>query len=192
MLAGKQLLAERLIQRKFGLERSPAWPKVEKTFQAAHPRCAACGATGLLNVHHIFPFHYVVLVGRPDLELDPRNLLTLCIGPDCEHHVLLGHLDDYESYNPKVLRFVQALAGKSNRQIRADAAWQQAHAAKPKHFDDMTPAEQSAFKKKLDRKFRPIPAIVAVAARAREQIPSISANVDDENETGFDFGTASA
>jgi hypothetical protein len=104
------------------------------------------------------------------LELDPRNLLTLCIRPDCEHHVLLGHLDDYESYNPKVLRFVQALAGKSNRQIRADAAWQQAHAAKPKHFDDLTPAEQSAFKKKLDRKFRPIPAIVARAARARAKI----------------------
>jgi hypothetical protein len=50
------------------------------------------------------------------------------------------------------------------RQIRADAGWQQARAAKPKHFDDLTPAEQSAFKKKLDRKFRPIPAIVAVAA----------------------------
>lgn len=60
-----------------------------------------------------------MLVGRPDLELDPRNLLTLCIRPDCEHHVLLGHLDDYESYNPKVLGFVKAYAasptGKSGR-----------------------------------------------------------------------------
>jgi hypothetical protein len=57
------------------------------------------------------------------------------------------------------------------RQIRADAAWQRAHAAKPKHFDDMTSAEQSAFKKKLDRKFRPIPAIFAVAAQARNNVP---------------------
>jgi hypothetical protein len=63
------------------------------------------------------------------------------------------------------------LSGKSSRQIRADTAWQQAHAAKPKHFDDMTPAEQSAFKKKLDRKFEPIPAIVAKAAQARKNVP---------------------
>jgi hypothetical protein len=28
-------------------------------------------------------------------------------------------------------------------------------------LDDLTPAEQIAFKKQLDRKFRPIPAIVA-------------------------------
>ena len=56
------------------------------------------------------------------------------------------------------------------RQIRADAGWQQARAAKPKHFDDLTPAEQSAFKMKLDRKFRPIPAIVAVAAQARAEL----------------------
>jgi hypothetical protein len=30
----------------------------------------------------------------------------------------------------------------------------------------MTPAEQNAFKKKLDHKFRPIPAIVTKAAQA--------------------------
>ena len=34
----------------------------------------------------------------------------------------------------------------------------------------MTPAEQTAFKKKLDRKFKPIPAIVAKAAKARAEI----------------------
>jgi hypothetical protein len=37
-------------------------------------------------------------------------------------------------------------------------------------LDDLTPAEQSAFKKKLDRKFRPIPATVAVAAQARSKL----------------------
>jgi hypothetical protein len=73
-------------------------------------------------------------------------------------------------FNPNVLGFVKVFAGKSNRQIRADAAWQQAHAAKPKHFNDLTPAEQSAFKKKLDRKFRPIPAIVAKATQARAEL----------------------
>jgi hypothetical protein len=29
-------------------------------------------------VHHIFPFHYCIALGRPDLELDDRNLITLC------------------------------------------------------------------------------------------------------------------
>ena len=38
------------------------------------------------------------------------------------------------------------------------------------HFDDMTPAKQSAFKKKLDRKFRPIPALVAKATQARAKL----------------------
>jgi len=31
-----------------------------------------------LQVHHIFPFHYCIALGRPDLELDDRNLITLC------------------------------------------------------------------------------------------------------------------
>jgi len=39
------------------------------------------------------------------------------------------------------------------------------------HFDDLPPAEQSAFKKKQDRKFRPIPALVAKAALARKNVP---------------------
>ena len=67
----------------------------------------------------IFLFHYVVLVGRPDLELDPRNLLTLCIRPDCEHHVLLGYLGDYESYNPKVLGFVKACSSCQRLELNA-------------------------------------------------------------------------
>ena len=55
------------------------------------------------------------------LELDPRNLLTLCIGPDCEHHVLLGHLDDYESFNPKVLGFMKACS--SCQRLEPNATW---------------------------------------------------------------------
>jgi len=47
------------------------------------------------------------MCGRPDFELDPRNLLTPCVHHDCEHHVLIGHLDDYESYNRHVLAFVK-------------------------------------------------------------------------------------
>jgi hypothetical protein len=83
----------------------------------------------------MFPFHYVVLCERPDLELDPRNLITLCIHHENEHHVLLGHLDDYESYNPDVLAFVKNYSGLTSQQIRADQLWQKAVAGRPKHFD---------------------------------------------------------
>jgi hypothetical protein len=161
------LAADRLIQKKFGLSRSPDWPKVEKTFLAAHPRCVVCGQTKPLNVHHKFPFHYVVLCGRPDLELDPRNLITLCVPPNYEHHLLLGHLDDYESYNPRVLTAVKTYASQTAVKIRKAVKWQQARTAKPRHLDQMTPAEKIAFKKMLDRKFPLKPALFVKAVQAR-------------------------
>lgn len=155
--------ADRAIRQTFQLDRSPAWPDVAKNFRIAHPYCAACGGTQQLNIHHKFPFHYVVLCQRPDLELDPRNLLTLCAYHDCEHHVLLGHLDDYESYNPRVLEFVKKYSDMTSRQIRADAAWQETAAKKPKHLDQMSATEMDAFKKMLDAKFPPNAAIMAKA-----------------------------
>ena len=127
--------AEKIIRKKFQLVRSSAWPDVAKSFRTANPFCAACGDAEELNVHHKFPFHYVVLCERPDLELDPRNLITLCIHHENEHHVLLGHLDDYESYNPDVLAFVKNYSGLTSQQIRADQLWQKAVAGRPKHFD---------------------------------------------------------
>src|SRR6266436_3820216 len=136
-LVDKRAAADAIISQKLQLERSPAWPQVEKVFRAKNPKCQACNETQDLNVHHMYPFHYVVLCGRPDLELDERNLMTLCTRQDTEHHILLGHLDDFESYNPDVKQFVKTYAGKSNQQIRADAAFQTAHAAKPKHIDLM-------------------------------------------------------
>jgi hypothetical protein len=159
--------ADAAILQKFQLARSPAWPDVEHAFRAAHPHCAACGETIMLNVHHIFPFHYVVLCGRPDLELDFRNLLTACVRPDCLHHLELGHLDDFESYNPAVLKFVSKYSGMTSVQIRAHAEWQKAQANRPKHLDEMTQAEKDAFKKMLDRKLPPHPAIMAKATAAR-------------------------
>lgn len=160
------------IERKFGLPRSPAWDKVQKAFLTTHPHCAACGETGQLNVHHKFPFHYVVLCGRADLELDPRNLMTLCVRPDCQHHLLLGHLDDYESYNRNVEKFVKTYSGQTSLQIRSVAAWKKAHAAKPKHLDQMTQAEKDNFKRLLDRLFKLKPAMMTKAVRARATLNS--------------------
>jgi hypothetical protein len=77
-------------------------------------------------------------------------------------------VDDYESCNPHVLGFVQKYAGLTSQQIRADPKWQAATAKKPKHFDQISDADRDAFKKLLDAKFPPLPAIMAKAMAARD------------------------
>lgn len=79
-------------QPLFGVPRSPKWESVRKRFLFEHPSCAACGATALLNVHHVRPFHIF-----PTLELDTGNLITLCEGP-MACHFALGHLGDWRSF----------------------------------------------------------------------------------------------
>jgi 5-methylcytosine-specific restriction endonuclease McrA len=79
-----------------------------------------------LQVHHIKPFHL-----HPHLELEPTNLITLCEVKGRDHHLLLGHLDEWASYNERVREDVKRHHGKSANQIRADKAWQQAVARRP-------------------------------------------------------------
>ena len=69
--------------------RSPKWPTVRKHHLERFPTCAACGCDKDLDVHHIIPFSI-----KPELELDPNNLISLCsssneFGLNC-HHVM-GH-----------------------------------------------------------------------------------------------------
>ena len=79
-------------------KRSNKWPAVEKKFLKDNPTCAACGSTTKLNVHHIHPFH-----AFPERELDPTNLITLCMDPKTECHILIGHGDNFRDYNPNVV-----------------------------------------------------------------------------------------
>lgn len=74
--------------------RSPKWRTVRQDHLRANARCAACGRTRDLEVHHIKPVHLF-----PELELDPNNLITLCSN-SC--HILFGHLMDFKSWNPIV------------------------------------------------------------------------------------------
>ena len=97
-------------------ERSGDWPRVRADFVRLHPVCEACGTKKDLNVHHIVPFHL-----DSSLELDPKNLITLCR----EHHFRIGHDPDgpwlprkpnwYDS-NPNVRR--DALAVRKGRKVR--------------------------------------------------------------------------
>ena len=79
-----------------GAKRSDKWPTVEKHFREAHPTCAACGGNKNLNVHHCMPFHL-----DPAKELDPTNLITLCMG-EKECHLHIGHGGSFKQYNPNV------------------------------------------------------------------------------------------
>lgn len=76
--------------------RSPKWREVEKNWKREHASCAACGGTRLIQVHHVVPFHL-----HPELELDEKNLITLCMSK-WECHIRIGHGDDFKAYNPDV------------------------------------------------------------------------------------------
>jgi hypothetical protein len=78
-----------------GAKRSKHWNKIRDQFLEQHCQCAACGSTKNLNVHHKLPFHL-----HPELELDPANLITLCMDNDC--HLLIGHGTNFKAYNPNV------------------------------------------------------------------------------------------
>ena len=95
----------------FGIHRSSKWAEVVKEHLARQPTCVCCKSTQPrripVQVHHIFPFHYCVALGRADLELDERNLITLCSkshnGIGDNHHLWVGHLDNFQSSNPYVV-----------------------------------------------------------------------------------------
>lgn len=83
-----------------GAARSSRWTAVRRDHLTLDPVCAVCGGKSSLVAHHIEPFHL-----RPDLELDPANLVTLCesgkFGVNC--HLLVGHLGNFRRINRDVL-----------------------------------------------------------------------------------------
>jgi hypothetical protein len=102
---GRRNAAKSLIDEVLGVDprgtlpdvkRSGKWPKVEREHLSLHPACAVCGRRDRVNAHHVLPYHL-----WPEHELDPENLITLCVEPhDC--HLLFGHLGDFKAYNPTV------------------------------------------------------------------------------------------
>ena len=78
-------------------KRSGKWKVIERLHLDQHPNCAACGGSIRIQVHHEKPFHL-----DPPLELDLKNLITLCMGP-FECHLRIGHGDNFKAYNPHVV-----------------------------------------------------------------------------------------
>lgn len=155
---------------RHGFARSGSWPAVERAFLKANPLCAACAVPGApVQVHHWNPFHYLhdPAIGRPDLELDPRNLISLCETeegtPGENHHLDIGHLGNFKEGN---LRVAEDAAGRyhgmTNDAIRADAGWQdEEREGRLKPLDLMTVDEKHAFRVRLDAELPADPVILA-------------------------------
>jgi len=145
-----------LAAAEHGLTRSPHWPHVRAEQLRRQPACQATGLTeadGAQNeAHHRFPFHEVVLAGRPDLELDLRNLITLARHP-VDAHLIIGHLDDFRSSNLDVAEDCARWHGKSMEEVRADPIWQGKHTARMKPWADWTEQEKKDFRERLDQVF---------------------------------------
>lgn len=102
---------------KIAKERSPKWPSVEKKHLKRQPTCAACGGNMNLNVHHKKPFHLF-----PELELEPTNLITLCMDGDKDCHIKLGHGGSFKAYNPNVEEDVKTVAENFNMELLTEVA----------------------------------------------------------------------
>ena len=132
------------------IPRSDKWPAVETAHLQRQPACVACGQGQPkhgLQVHHMLPFHFCVKLGRPELELDERNLMTLCDETINNHHLLLGHLGDFQSYNPNVKADVAGPLGKlGDDQIDTDPTWQAEMRQRPPFLNQMSPQDIANFK----------------------------------------------
>jgi 5-methylcytosine-specific restriction enzyme A len=78
-----------------GRRRSPRWPKLRRAWLADNPRCAACGGSKAVEVHHCVPFSW-----RPDWELERSNFLTLCEQSPWDCHLRIGHCGNWTKANP--------------------------------------------------------------------------------------------
>ena len=140
--------------------RSPHWPAVERTVLHLHPFCACCGPNTHdkgLQVHHRRPVQYCIALGRPDLEIDPRNLIVLCEtehnDPEANHHLLIGHLGNFKSDNVHVSDDVELFAGMDAPSIQADPRWLARKATRLKLLTDMTDADKADFRALMDAMF---------------------------------------
>jgi hypothetical protein len=144
--------------RTIGHGRSSHWPTVEKAFRKVHPQCTCClvHSTKHVQIHHRFPFHYAIALGRPDLELDPRNLITLCewpSHPSPDHHLLIGHLENFQSSNLDVAEDAITFRGMSAAEIKKDKRWIKKVASRLTPLDKMTAKDKKAFTHRMNATF---------------------------------------
>ena len=150
-----------LILQKYGLVRSNLWPDAQKAFLAKNQKCAVCPSSLRLQVHHVYPFHLCHLVYRGDLELDERNFMVLCEENVNDHHLLLGHLGSFVSYNTGVRNGIIAFAGSlpslAAADIKSNQSWQKLMRVRPLPWEQWSHQQKLDFRKLLDDTFSFIP-----------------------------------
>lgn len=138
-----------------GFIRSSHWPAVEREKKKICPACIICGVTEAIQIHHVFPFHYCVALGRPDLELDLRNLVTVCETnaklKEQNHHLLIAHLDDFKSANLKVIADSVTFKNMTAAQIKESPLWIVAKAGKLIPLNQMSDAQKRELRALMDR-----------------------------------------
>lgn len=86
-----------LAVRELAVPRSRAWPLVRRTHLRLEPACQWCGTRDDAEVHHIVPVHV-----DSTRELDPANLITLCMA-DGKCHYRRGHRgQSWLAYDPAI------------------------------------------------------------------------------------------
>ena len=140
------------VAKKHGVERSSKWESFRKKFIQKNPACAVCGNTKNVEAHHVYPFHFCISLGRPELELCEDNLISLCDNED-HHHLLVGHLDNYKSYNLNVREDCEKYKNNTKEQIKENKQWLIEESNRGKLIEDMTDEDKINFKKMLDEKF---------------------------------------
>ena len=185
--------------RLLGVQRSQWWDRVRRThLEIKNPNydqscCAVCNGTDKPQVHHIVPFHFCHLVYRGDLELDERNLMTLCEVPEHNHHELLGHLGDWEIYNKAGREGIAgAFKGKPASDLTADQiqlaeVWTQWMGDKPHRWNGMSANDRFALRQFLDANLPYIP----TDDFSGPQYPYVFDNADDPDKKATTYGEES-
>lgn len=159
-----------VVAAEHGFTRSPHWPTVEKEHKRIEPLCIHCGKSekdGIsIQVHHGFPFHYCVALGRPDLELDHRNLHSLCESTKtvrCDDaHLLIGHADNFRSSNLNVVEDAKTLYGLAGEVIRHHPLFLARVSNRLKPLNLMSQEERDTLRAEMDHVFPPDSAVVAL------------------------------
>jgi len=149
--------------------RSPHWPTVEKSFKVKHPNCIACdeknyGKVGIQIHHAIIPYHLAIMCGRPDLELDERNLRSLCETthdtPAPNHHIVLGHLKNFRSWNSNLDADAVKYKGMTEEQILSHKEYLTEETNRPDPDKAETKTFLAVLRKEMDARLPPDPALL--------------------------------
>ena len=133
--------------------RDPKWTDVRNKYISTHNKCVVCGATQDLQIHHIFPVSYIRALGRPELELDVRNFMTLCESPNANHHLLIGHLDLWESVNLAVNVDADKYKNLNAASLKQNVHWKAEVKSRPSPANSLTHDEKKIIIQMMDIRF---------------------------------------